>query len=104
MVGHLVDGWRIRHARGVIRRRVIVAGEVQGVFFRDTCRREALAHGVAGWVRNRSDGRVEAVLEGDPGAVEHVVAWMRSGPRHATVTDIQVSDEDLAGERGFTIR
>ncbi|MFP5370805.1 MAG: acylphosphatase [Actinomycetes bacterium] len=88
----------------MIRRRVIVSGDVQGVFFRDTCRREALARGVAGWVRNRSDGSVEAVLEGDQQAVEAVAAWMRDGPPHASVTDVQVSEEQPAGERGFTVR
>lgn len=81
-----------------------MSGEVQGVFFRDTCRREAMARGVAGWVRNRSDGRVEAVLEGEPRAVEQVVAWTRTGPAHATVSDVQVIEEEPAGERGFTIR
>lgn len=88
----------------MIRRRATVSGRVQGVFFRDSCRREALAAGVAGWVRNRSDGRVEAVLEGEPPAVERVLAWMRSGPPQASVGDVDVATEDPLGEHGFTVR
>lgn len=89
---------------GVIRRRVTVTGDVQGVFFRDSCRREAMARGVTGWVRNRSDGAVEAVLEGEPEAVEQVLSWMRTGPSSATVDGVEAEAEDPAGERGFTIR
>ena len=88
----------------MVRRRVIVRGRVQGVFFRDSCRRMALANGLAGWVRNRSDGAVEAVLEGEPAAVEAGVAWMREGPRHASVEAVEVVEEEPAGERGFTVR
>ena len=88
----------------MIRRRVTVSGRVQGVFFRESCRREAQAAGVAGWVRNRSDGTVEAVLEGDPAAVERVLAWMRRGPSHARVSDVGAVPEEPGGERGFTIR
>ena len=83
---------------------MIVSGDVQGVFFREGCRRQALAHGVAGWVRNRADGTVEAVFEGEPEAVEQVVAWARKGPPHATVADIEVHTEEPAAERGFTVR
>lgn len=88
----------------MIRRRVIVSGDVQGVFFRETCRREALARGLAGWVRNRADGTVEVVLEGEPGAVDQVLEWARTGPPHATVSDVQVQVEEPADERGFTVR
>jgi len=88
----------------VIRRRVTVSGDVQGVFFRDTCRREALSRGVAGWVRNRPDGTVEAVLEGEDGPVEEVLAWMRQGPSSASVTGVETSDEEPGGARGFTVR
>ena len=83
---------------------MIVSGQVQGVFFRDTCRREAGDRGVAGWVRNRADGTVEAVLEGEPEAVEQVLAWMRTGPTSARVTGVRTSGEDPAGERDFSIR
>lgn len=88
----------------VIRRRVVVEGRVQGVFFRDTCRREATAAGVAGWVRNLGDGRVEVVAEGDPEAVDRLVAWCRRGPSRAVVTGVQVSDEAAEGVRGFSVR
>ena len=88
----------------MIRSHVTVSGRVQGVFFRDTCRREALARGVAGWVRNRADGGVEAVLEGEEQAVEEMLAWMRSGPPHAVVADVAARPEEPTGERGFTVR
>ncbi len=88
----------------MVRRRVTASGRVQGVFFRDSCRRMALANGLAGWVRNRSDGAVEAVLEGEPAAVDAVVAWMRDGPRDASVEAVEVLEEEPAGERGFTVR
>jgi len=88
----------------VIRRRVTVSGEVQGVFFRQACRREALARGLDGWVRNRADGTVEAVLEGEPAAVEQVLAWMRTGPPSARVTGVRAQPEDPRGEQGFEVR
>jgi acylphosphatase len=82
---------------------VLVDGRVQGVFFRDTCRREATARGVSGWVRNRSDGRVEAVFEGSPEAVEGMVAWCRRGPALATIDALEVHDEPPSGHVGFRI-
>jgi acylphosphatase len=88
----------------VIRKRVLVSGQVQGVFFRDGCRRAAVAGGVSGWVRNLPDGRVEAVFEGDSGAVERLVRWAHTGPRHAQVSDVAVAEEDVEGLDGFTIR
>jgi acylphosphatase len=88
-----------------IRRRVVVRGEVQGVFFRDSTRQEARARGVAGWVRNRDDGAVEAVFEGPPDAVEGLVEWCRSGPSRAGVEDMDVSlDEAPDGLEGFEVR
>jgi acylphosphatase len=86
------------------RRRVIVSGRVQGVFFRDSVRRHALDRGIAGWVTNREDGKVEAVFEGDAEAVEALIAFCRSGPEDAVVTDVEVSDEEPAGEPGFQVR
>jgi acylphosphatase len=86
-----------------IARRVLVDGRVQGVFFRDTCRNEATARGVAGWVRNRSDGRVEAVFEGSPEAVEGMVAWCRRGPALATIDALEVHEEPPSGRLGFRI-
>jgi acylphosphatase len=91
-------------AEGIVRRRVLVSGDVQGVFFRDTCRHEALAVGVRGWVSNRADGRVEAVFEGPPDAVEHMVEWCRSGPPRARVRAVEVHDETPVGEPGFRVR
>jgi acylphosphatase len=89
---------------GQSRRRVVVRGRVQGVFFRDSIRERARAHGVAGWVSNRSDGAVEAVLEGPPEAVERVVRFMETGPPHARVTEVEVSAEEPEGLSGFSVR
>lgn len=87
-----------------IRRRAIVHGRVQGVFFRDSTRREAESRGIAGWVRNRADGTVEAVLEGDPEAVEAVLGFCREGPRGAAVERVEVSNEEPEGLSGFEVR
>jgi acylphosphatase len=86
-----------------IRRRVIVRGRVQGVFFRDTCRREAASRGVNGWVRNLPDRSVEAVFEGPEDAVEAMVAWARRGPDLAEVTAVEVMEEAPQGERRFRV-
>ncbi len=77
---------------------------MQGVWYRQSCQHQALDAGVAGWVRNNDDGTVEAVLEGDADAVERVVAWMRLGPPHATVTRVDCSQETPRGEQGFMVR
>ncbi|TMK92457.1 MAG: acylphosphatase [Actinobacteria bacterium] len=82
---------------------VIVSGHVQGVFFRTACARAAERRGVAGWIRNRDDGCVEAVFEGSPAAVDELVAWCRSGPRAASVTGLESFEESPIGERGFRI-
>jgi acylphosphatase len=84
-----------------VRRRVLVSGDVQGVFFRETCRRMAAGVGVSGSIRNLPDGRVEAFFEGDPDAVERLVDWCRSGPPAATVEGVETSDQDPVGETGF---
>ena len=86
------------------RKRVVARGRVQGVFFRDSTQREAKAAGVAGWVTNRSDGAVEAVFEGDDDAVERMVEFVRRGPGHADVEDVEVSGEDPEGLSGFEVR
>lgn len=88
----------------VIRRRVRVRGRVQGVFFRDSARERAEAHGVAGWICNRPDGTVEAVLEGPPQAVERVLRFLRTGPPRASVEDVEVQEEDPDGLTGFEVR
>lgn len=83
----------------VERRRVFVSGTVQGVFFRESTREEADRHGVAGWVRNVPDGRVEAVFEGPREAVEALVAWCRRGPPRARVEEVSAQAEEPRGER-----
>jgi acylphosphatase len=87
-----------------VRRRVVVHGLVQGVFFRDTVRRHAHSSGVAGWVRNNPDGTVEAVFEGEPEAVERLVSFMHEGPSGAIVARVAVVDEEDEGLSGFDIR
>ena len=83
-----------------IRRRVVVHGDVQGVFFRDSTRDEAEARGIVGSVTNRSDGAVEAVFEGPREDVEALVAFCREGPRRARVDDVEVIEEELEGSSG----
>jgi acylphosphatase len=88
----------------VVRYRVLISGRVQGVFFRDSCRRLAEEHGVAGWVRNLPDGRVEAVFEGPPDAVRRLVDWTHAGPRLAVVSDVAARPEPPEGLAAFHIR
>ena len=87
-----------------MRKRVVVHGRVQGVFFRDSTRQRAQSAGVAGWVANRPDGAVEAVFEGDDEAVESLVAFMREGPRGAEVDRVEVDGEEPEGLTGFQVR
>lgn len=89
---------------GVIRKRVVVSGRVQGVWFRDSCREEAHRRGVSGWVRNNPDGSVEAVFEGADPSVAAMVEWMGHGPRRAVVTNVDVSEEEPDGLFGFVVR
>lgn len=88
-----------------IRAHVFVSGRVQGVFYRDQTQRQANARGVAGWVRNLPDGRVEAVLEGEEKAVQDLLAWCQRGPANAYVTGVEVAYEAVQGELGgFRVR
>jgi acylphosphatase len=87
----------------VIRRRVVVHGRVQGVFFRDSAHRLAQRAGVTGWVRNNPDGTVEAVFEGEPEAVKRLVDFMSEGPRGAVVERIDTTDEAPEGLIGFGV-
>jgi acylphosphatase len=87
-----------------IRRRVVVHGHVQGVFFREQTRRQAEAAGVAGWVRNRPDGTVEALFEGPADAVEALVAFCRRGPERARVERVDLEEAAPQAERGFRVR
>ncbi|NOJ92710.1 acylphosphatase [Corallococcus sp. CA049B] len=81
-----------------------IQGTVQGVSYRESARQEALRLGLSGWVRNRSDGSVEAMVEGEPGALEDFIRWCHSGPRMARVADVARTDGQASGEfRTFTV-
>ena len=88
----------------MVRYRVLISGRVQGVFFRDSCRRLAEQHGVAGWVCNLPDGRVEAVFEGPDENVRRLVEWAHTGPRLAVVDNVTVQPEPPEGLAAFQIR
>jgi acylphosphatase len=77
---------------------------VQGVWYRDSCRREAVARDLAGWVRNRTDGTVEVLVEGPEPAVAELVAWCRIGPPRADVTGVEVTTAPAEGLVGFRVR
>ncbi len=87
-----------------VRKRVVAHGRVQGVFFRDTVSSEADSRGVAGWVKNRDDGTVEAVFEGDPDAVQAMVDLCGSGPKSADVAKLEAGEEEPEGLSGFEVR
>ena len=87
-----------------VRQRVVVSGRVQGVGFRAATQAKAEACGVAGWVRNRVDGSVEAAFEGGPDAVATLVAFCRAGPRLARIAHVEVSDEPSEGATRFELR
>jgi acylphosphatase len=84
--------------------RAVVTGRVQGVFFRDSTRREADRAGIAGWVRNRPDGTVELHAEGPRDAVESLLAFARTGPPSASVERVDVEDVRAEGLSGFEVR
>lgn len=88
----------------MVRVRVVVSGDVQGVFFRDSCRREAQSRGVGGWVRNTAEGTVEAELEGAQADVDALVAWCRHGPPRASVAGVEVDRLEPTGSSGFDVR
>jgi acylphosphatase len=84
---------------------VVIAGRVQGVGYRASCQREAAARGLTGWVRNRWDGAVEALIEGEATAVDAMVDWCRAGPPMAYVSGVEVSPlPDAPQERGFRVK
>jgi acylphosphatase len=87
-----------------IARDLVVHGRVQGVFFRDSCRREARAAGVDGWVANAADGTVRVHLEGPPEAVEALAGWAHRGPDTADVERVEVRETDPEGCAGFEVR
>ena len=88
----------------MVRYRVLISGQVQGVYFRAACQRMAWQRGVNGWVRNLNDGRVEAVFEGPPDGVCHLVDWAHTGPRLATVDTVAVHPEPPEGLSAFHIK
>jgi len=88
----------------VVRKRVIVSGDVHGVYFRDTCRRVAVTERVRGWVRNLPDGTVEAAFEGEPEAVARMVEWAKHGPPTALVEAVDVYEEEPENLAHFEIR
>jgi len=81
-----------------VRAHVLIEGRVQGVFFRASTRDEARARGLAGWVRNRPDGRVEAVFEGDKAVVENMLAWCQKGPPYAYVDQVEIAYQPYQGD------
>lgn len=82
--------------------RLVIHGRVQGVFFRDTMCREAHNLSVTGWVRNRSDGTVEAAVQGEPAAVDAIVRWSQRGPQHAQVVRVDIMPDE-GSYTGFNI-
>ena len=80
------------------RAHITIEGQVQGVYFRASMVEEASRHGVTGWVRNRSDDTVEAVIEGDKGAVEKLINWCHRGPPDAEVTRVNPTWDEYRDE------
>ncbi|HEY7073513.1 MAG TPA: acylphosphatase [Acidimicrobiales bacterium] len=87
----------------VVRVRALVSGRVQGVWYRESCRREAERLGVGGWVRNRPDGRVEIEAEGPRPAVDALLTWAGHGPPRAVVDRVAVDDRPPVGESRFRV-
>lgn len=87
-----------------VRARIVVAGRVQGVYFRQSTMDEARAAGVSGWVRNLADGRVEAVFEGPRAAVQAMLGYAAHGPAHARVDSVETAWEAPEGAAGFEMR
>jgi acylphosphatase len=87
----------------VVRVRVVVTGRVQGVWFRESCREQARAAGLGGWVRNRGDGAVEAEFEGPPASVDRLVEWCRGGPPRARVDTVGVTTVPTCGDQRFRV-
>jgi acylphosphatase len=83
-------------------RHLIVIGRVQGVGYRDALRDAAEQHDVTGWVRNRRDGSVEALLQGAPEAVDALIAWARRGPSLARVTELRINPASAELDRPYT--
>ncbi len=96
---------RAKSRDDVVRRHLLVSGKVQGVWFRESTRRQAVACGVAGWVRNLPDGRVEIEVEGPRSSVAALVRWAHEGPDHARVDGIEQHEIEPSGTaRVFSVR
>ena len=90
---------------GMVRAHVIISGLVQGVFFRANTRDRARSLGLKGWVKNRSDGKVEGLFEGEEGAVKSIIEFCKQGPSSAMVEKVEVKWEKYEGEYiDFTIK
>jgi acylphosphatase len=87
----------------MVRRRVLVEGRVQGVWYRASAEREAIRLDLAGVARNLNDGRVEMIVEGPINAVDAFVAWARIGPPRAQVTGIEIEGLPVTGQQGFRV-
>jgi acylphosphatase len=88
----------------MVRTRIVISGRVQGVYFRASARDMARAHGVFGWVRNRPEGDVEALVEGEEAAVQAFILWCNNGPPGAYVTNVRLTPEPYTGEfTGFRV-
>lgn len=88
-----------------VKAHIVITGKVQGVFFRMETKQAAARYGVFGWVRNKSDGSVEAVFEGDKEKVNSLIKWCQAGPPFATVQNVSITWEDYRGEfKEFEIR
>ncbi len=101
-----LEGWRaggLVHNKSVIRKHIVVHGQVQGVGFRYSARAQASRLGLVGYARNRPDGAVEVEVEGDEASVGQMLVWIQSGPRSAVVESVDVWDLNLIGEAGFRI-
>ena len=86
-----------------VAKRIVVSGRVQGVFYRDTCRREANRLDIAGSAQNLPDGTVEVIAEGEPDAIDELIAWCKKGPAQADVDSVDVSDAAPTGAASFKI-
>ena len=83
---------------------VRIRGRVQGVFFRAEARARAESLGLAGWIRNATDGTVEGAFEGEDERVDSMIDWCRSGPPGARVDEVDIEAEEPTGETGFSVR
>ena len=87
-----------------VRAHTVITGMVQGVFFRAETMRAAIKHGVRGWVRNKRDGSVEAVFEGERQQVDAILSWCQTGSPRAVVKNVEVTWQEYSGEyKGFDI-